>query len=110
MGGDLWATDCGYFVPVSSVFYHVSFVFLAKALPGGFTLLFPGLQHVKGMDVTMVDIYLRIDSGLLEILHEGERLLVEWLPVGDEGIAGRKIRVISLAGRGGVLADVLCPV
>lgn len=63
--------------------------FLTEPLSGGLALQFSGLQHIESVDVPLVDIDFRLDSGQLEIPHVGERLRIEWLAVGNEGIAGR---------------------
>lgn len=62
------------------------------------------------MHVSGIDIHLRIDTGVLQVLHVSERFGIERFAIGHKGIAGGKIRVVRFAGRGGVLADLVASV
>jgi hypothetical protein len=52
-------------------------------------LLLPEEEDVEGMEVTMIDIYISLYSGILKVTDIGERLIMEGLPVQNIGIAGR---------------------
>ena len=51
----------------------------------------PGEAAVIRLNGKPADIHARIHTGCLEVLHIGEGLVIERLPVDDEGIAGRQV-------------------
>lgn len=67
----------------------MSLVRFTKTALRGLALFLPGKEHVKGVDVPVVNVDLGFYAGLLEVLYIGKRFAVERLAVGDEGVTGR---------------------